>query len=74
MAKIVDSRALARMRQEAAYRQSKPHQDVQHFVQGEDIQSDLLYPTTDEETLAVEDLVIMTRVKYDELEEKAGWQ
>ena len=67
MAKVVDSRALFRMRQESSYRQSKPHQDVQHFVQGEDIHSDLLYPTTDEETLAVEDLVIMTKAKYDEL-------
>ena len=67
MAKVVDSRALFRMRQEASYRQSKPHQDVQHFVQGEDIHSDLLYPTTDEETLAVEDLVIMTKAKYDDL-------
>ena len=72
MSKVVDARALAHMRKEAVYRQSKPHQDVQHFVQGEDIHSDLLYQTTDEETLAVEDLVIMTKAKYDELVAKAG--
>lgn len=72
MGKAVSERELACMRQEAAYRRSRPHQDVQHFVQGEDVQSDLIYPTNTEETLAVEDIVIMTQAKYDELVAKAG--
>lgn len=60
------------MANESAFRRSKPHQDVQHYAQGEDVQSDLLYPTNTEETLAVEDLVIMTKAKYDELVAKGS--
>lgn len=64
---MIDERNKSCMAKESEYRRSKPHQDVQHYVQGEDVQSDLLFATNTEETLAVEDLVIMTKAKYDEL-------
>ena len=69
---MIDERNKSCMAKESEFRRSMPHQDVQHYAQGEVIQSDLLYETNDEKTLAVEDLVIMTKAKYDELVAKAG--